>query len=133
MELDLIEISPSAKPPVCKIADYNKFLYQEKKRQKEIKAKSTKTELKEIRFTPNTDEHDFEFKLKHAQKFLELGNKVKASVFFKGRSIIYKEQGELILLKFADQLSEYGQVEQLPKLEGKRMGIIISPKSKKNK
>lgn len=133
MELDLIEISPSAKPPVCKIADYNKFLYQEKKKQKEIKAKTAKTELKEIRFTPNTDEHDFEFKLKHAQKFLEQGNKVKASVFFKGRSIIYKEQGELVLLKFADKLSEYGQVEQLPKLEGKRMGIIISPKSKKNK
>ena len=133
MELDLIEISPTAKPPVCKIADYNKFLYHEKKKQKEIKAKTAKTELKEIRFTPNTDEHDFEFKLKHAQKFLEQGNKVKASVFFKGRMIIYKEQGELILLKFADKLSEYGQVEQLPKLEGKRMGIIISPKPKKNK
>ncbi len=133
MELDLVEISPNADPPVCKIVDYNKFLFHEKKKQKEIRAKTAKVELKEIRFTPNIDEHDFEFKLKHAQKFLEEGNKVKASVFFRGRMIVYKEQGEIVLLKFADRLSEFGNVEQMPKLEGKRMSIIIAPKSKKNK
>ncbi len=133
MELDLVEISPNADPPVCKIVDYNKFLFHEKKKQKEIRSKTAKVELKEIRFTPNIDEHDFEFKLKHAQKFLEEGNKVKASVFFRGRMIVYKEQGEIVLLKFADRLSEFGNVEQMPKLEGKRMSIIIAPKSKKNK
>lgn len=129
--LDLVEISPSANPPVCKVTDYKKFLYEQKKKQKEIKAKTAKVVVKEIRFGPNTDDHDFEFKLNHAIKFLKEGAKVKADVFFKGRSIVYKEQGEIILLRFADQLAEYGKVEMLPKMEGKRMIIIISPKKVK--
>lgn len=129
--LDLVEISPNADPPVCKITDYSKFLYQQKKKQKELKAKAQKVVVKEIRFGPNTDEHDFSFKLKHAQKFLEDGAKVKAFVFFKGRSILYKEKGEILLLRFAQELEELGIVEQLPKLEGKRMTIFISPKKKK--
>ncbi len=128
MGLDLVEISPSANPPVCKVVDYKKFLYEQKKKQKEIKAKTAKVVVKEIRFGPNTDDHDFNFKLNHAIKFLKDGAKVKADVFFKGRSIIYKEQGEIILLRFADELSEYGKVEMMPKMEGKRMIIIISPK-----
>lgn len=126
--LDLVEISPTANPPVCKIMDYRKFLYEQKKKQKEIKAKSAKIVVKEIRLGPNTDDHDFNFKLKHAIKFLEEGAKVKVDVFFKGRSIIYKEKGEIILLKFAQELEEYGKVEQLPKLEGKRMIMIVAPK-----
>ena len=126
--LDLVEISPSANPPVCKVVDYKKFLYEQKKKQKEIKAKTAKVVVKEIRFGPNTDDHDFNFKLNHGIKFLQEGAKVKADVFFKGRSIIYKEQGEIILLRFADGLSEYGKVEMMPKMEGKRMIIIISPK-----
>lgn len=129
--LDLVEISPNADPPVCKITDYSKFLYQQKKKQKELKQKAQKVVLKEIRFGPNTDEHDFSFKLKHAIKFLEEGAKVKAFVFFKGRSILYKEQGEILLLRFAQELTELGTVEQLPRLEGKRMTIFISPKKKK--
>lgn len=127
-ELDLVEISPTANPPVCKVIDYKKFLYEQKKKQKELKAKSAKIVVKEIRLGPNTDEHDFNFKLKHAIKFLEDGSKVKVDVFFKGRTIIYKEKGEIILLKFAQELAEYGKVEQLPKLEGKRMIMIISSK-----
>jgi translation initiation factor IF-3 len=126
--LDLVEISPTANPPVCKVIDYKKFLYEQKKKQKEIKAKSAKVIVKEIRLGPNTDEHDFNFKLNHALKFLKDGAKVKVDVFFKGRSIIYKEQGELILLKFAQMLVELGKIEQLPRLEGKRMIMIISPK-----
>lgn len=128
MGLDLVEISPNANPPVCKVIDYKKFLYEQKKKMKEIKAKTAKVVVKEIRFGPNTDDHDFNFKLNHAIKFLKEGAKVKADVFFKGRSIVYKEQGEIILLRFADELSEYGKVEMLPKMEGKRMIIIISPK-----
>ncbi len=131
LELDLIEISPNADPPVCKIADFQKFLYQQKKKQKEIKAKTTKVVVKEIRFGPQTDDHDYNFKLKHAISFLEDGSKVKAFVFFKGRSILYKEQGEILLLRFAQDLEEYGKVEQLPRLEGKRMIMTISPKPKK--
>ena len=127
-DLDLVEISPKADPPVCKIVDYSKFKYEQKKKQKEIKAKAQKTVLKEIRFGPNTDDHDFNFKLKHAIKFLEEGAKVKAYVHFVGRTIVFKERGEILLLKFAQQLEEYGKVEQLPKLEGKRMAIFISPK-----
>ena len=130
-DLDLVEISPKADPPVCKIIDYSKFKYEQKKKQKEIKAKAQKTVLKEIRFGPNTDEHDFNFKLKHAIKFLEDGAKVKAYVHFVGRTIVFKERGEILLLKFAQQLEEYGKVEQLPKLEGKRMAIFISPKTVK--
>lgn len=130
LELDLIEISPNAEPPVCKILDYQKFLYQQKKRQKEQKAKSTKVVVKEIRFGPQTDEHDYNFKLKHAIGFLKEGAKVKAYVFFKGRSILFKEQGEVLLLRFANDLEEYGKVEQLPVLEGKRMIIMLSPKKK---
>lgn len=129
-ELDLVEISPKAEPPVCKIIDYSKFLYQQKKKQKEIKAKTTKVVVKEIRFGPQTDEHDFNFKLKHAEKFLQEGAKVKAFVFFKGRSILFKEQGEILLLKLATSLEELGTVEQLPKLEGKRMTMFITPKKK---
>ena len=128
--LDLIEISPNAEPPVCKILDYQKFLYQQKKRQKEQKAKSTKVVVKEIRFGPQTDDHDYNFKLKHAISFLQEGSKVKAYVFFKGRSILFKEQGEVLLLRFANELEEYGKVEQMPVLEGKRMIIMISPKKK---
>ncbi len=128
LELDLVEISPKANPPVCKIMDYRKFLYDQKKKQKEIKAKSAKIVVKEIRLGPNTDEHDFNFKLKHAIKFLQEGAKVKVDVFFKGRSIIYKEKGEYVLLRFAQELEEYGKVEKLPVLEGKRMIMIIAPK-----
>ncbi|HKI89683.1 MAG TPA: translation initiation factor IF-3 [Draconibacterium sp.] len=130
MELDLVEISPKADPPVCKIIDYSKFLYHQKKKQKEMKAKSVKVIVKEIRFGPQTDDHDFNFKLRHAEKFLKDGAKVKAFVFFKGRSILFKEQGEILLLKLATALEELGSVEQLPKLEGKRMTIYISPKKK---
>lgn len=126
--LDLVEISPKADPPVCKITDYSKFKYEQKKKQKEIKAKAQKTVMKEIRFGPNTDEHDFNFKLKHAINFLNEGAKVKAFVHFVGRTIVFKERGEILLLKFAQQLEEYGKVEQMPKLEGKRMAIFISPK-----
>ena len=133
LELDLVEISPNADPPVCKIIDYQKFLYQQKKKQKELKAKTQKVVLKEIRFGPQTDEHDYQFKLKHAQKFLEEGAKVKAFVFFKGRSILFKEQGEILLLRLAQDLEEYGKVEQMPKLEGKRMIIFIAPKTIKKK
>lgn len=130
MELDLVEISPKADPPVCKVIDYRKFLYEQKKKDKELKAKQSKIVLKEIRFGPNTDEHDFNFKLKHAKKFLAEGAKVKAYVFFRGRSIVYKEQGEILLLKFATELEGDGVVEQLPKLEGKRMIMLINPKKK---
>jgi translation initiation factor IF-3 len=130
-ELDLVEISPLVDPPVCKVIDYQKFLYQQKKKQKEIKAKTAKIVVKEIRFGPNTDDHDYNFKLKHAQGFLQEGAKVKAFVFFKGRSILYKEQGEILLLRFANDLEDLGKVEQLPKLEGKRMSILLTPKSAK--
>jgi len=133
MELDLVEISPNADPPVCKIIDYQKFLYQQKKKQKELKAKTVKVVVKEIRFGPQTDEHDYQFKLKHAQKFLEEGAKVKAFVFFKGRSILFKEQGEILLLRLAQDVEEIGKVEQMPKLEGKRMIMFISPKIVKKK
>jgi len=129
--LDLVEISPSANPPVCKIIDYKKFLYDKKKKEKEIKAKSAKVVVKEIRLGPNIDDHDFNFKLKHAQKFLNDGAKVKVDVFFKGRTIVYKEKGEFVLLKFAQELADIGKVEQLPKMEGKRMIMIISPKKDK--
>lgn len=127
-ELDLVEISPNANPPVCKIIDYKKFLYEQKRKQKEIKAKSAKVVVKEIRLGPQTDDHDFNFKLNHAKKFLQDGAKVKVDVFFKGRTIVYKEQGEIILLKFAEALLEYGKPEMMPKLEGKRMMMIIAPK-----
>ncbi|MPQ46269.1 translation initiation factor IF-3 [Marinifilum sp. N1E240] len=129
-ELDLVEISPKADPPVCKIIDYKKFLYQQKKKQKEMKAKAVKVIVKEIRFGPNTDEHDYNFKLKHAEKFLNEGAKVKAYVFFKGRSILFKDKGEILLLKFAQDLEELGKVEQMPRLEGKRMTMFITPKKK---
>ena len=128
MGLDLVEISPNANPPVCKLVDYQKLLYEQKKKQKEIKAKSAKIVVKEIRLGPQTDEHDFNFKLKHAIKFLQEGNKVKVDVFFRGRTIVYKEQGETQLLKFAEALFEYGKPEMMPKLEGKRMIMIIAPK-----
>ncbi len=127
-EMDLVEISPQANPPVCKIMDYQKFLYEQKRKQKEIKAKSSKVVIKEIRLGPQTDEHDFAFKVNHAIKFLKEGSKVKVDVFFRGRSIVYKDQGELILLKFAQAVEDYGKPEQLPKLEGKRMIIILNPK-----
>ena len=127
-DLDLIEISPSAVPPVCRVADYQKFLYQQKKRQKEQKAKSVKIVVKEIRFGPQTDDHDYNFKLKHAKSFLEEGSKVKAYVFFKGRSFLFKEQGEILLLRFANDLEDYGKVEQMPLLEGKRMIIMLTPR-----
>ncbi len=130
LELDLVEISPNAEPPVCKILDYQKYLYQQKKKAKEIKAKSTKVVVKEIRFGPQTDDHDYNFKLKHAIGFLQEGAKVKAYVFFKGRSILFKEQGEVLLLRFANDLEEYGKVDQMPVLEGKRMIIMLSPKKK---
>lgn len=126
--MDLVEISPNADPPVCKVVDYSKFKYEQKKKQKEIKAKTVKVILKEIRFGPNTEEHDFNFKLKHAVTFLQEGAKVKATVTFIGRTIVYKERGEILLLKFAQALEEYGKVEQMPKLEGKRMSMIIMPK-----
>lgn len=128
--LDLVEISPNAAPPVCKITDYQKFLYQQKKRQKEQKAKTVKVIVKEIRFGPQTDDHDYNFKLKHAKSFLEEGAKVKAYVFFKGRSILFKQQGEVLLLRFANDLEDYAKVDQLPQLEGKRMIIMLSPKKK---
>lgn len=130
-ELDLIEISPKAEPPVCRIADYQKFLYQQKKKAKEIKAKAVKVVVKEIRFGPQTDDHDYNFKLKHAENFLKEGAKVKAYVFFRGRSIVFKEQGEILLLRFATDLEELAKVELMPKLEGKRMSIILAPKPKK--
>ena len=126
--VDLVEISPNAQPTVCRIIDYSKFLYQQKKRQKELKQKQVKQEVKEIRFGPQTDEHDYQFKLKHAIEFLEEGNKVRAYVFFRGRSILFKEQGEVLLLRFANDLEEYGKVEQLPKLEGKKMFLYMAPK-----
>ena len=126
--VDLVEISPNAQPPVCRLIDYSKFLYQQKKKQKEIKAKQVKIETKEIRFGPQTDDHDYNFKLKHAQGFLSDGDKVKAYVFFKGRSILFKEQGEVLLLRFAADLEEYGKVESMPVLEGKRMTMFIAPK-----
>ena len=128
--LDLIEISPNARPPVCKIIDYKKFLYEQKRKQKELKAKQVKVVIKEIRFGPNTDEHDFQFKLKHAIKFLSEGAKLKAFVFFKGRSIVYKDRGEILLLKFAQELEEYGVLEKMPELQGKKMTIMINPKKK---
>lgn len=131
LEMDLVEISPNADPPVCKIIDYKKFIYDRKKKEKELKAKTAKTVIKEIRFGPNTDEHDFEFKVKHAIKFLEDGAKIKAYVHFKGRAIIFKDRGELILLRFLKELEELGAAEELPKLEGKRMIVMISPKKKK--
>jgi translation initiation factor IF-3 len=130
LELDLVEISPSAVPPVCKVIDYQKFLYQQKKREKEKKANSAKVVVKEIRFGPQTDDHDFNFKLKHAQEFLKEGFKVKAYVFFKGRSILFKEQGEVLLARFAQELEDLGKPEQLPQLEGKRMIITLAPKKK---
>jgi len=128
LELDLVEISPTANPPVCKVIDYKKFLFERKKKQKEIKAKTAKVIVKEIRLGPHIDDHDFNFKLRHAEKFLQDGAKVKVDVFFKGRSIIYKDKGEIILLRFAQELEEYGKVEQMPKLEGKRMIMILTSK-----
>ncbi len=130
LELDLVEISPNANPPVCKILEYKKFLYEQKKREKALKSKATKVVIKEIRFGPQTDEHDYEFKKKHAEKFLKEGAKLKAFVFFKGRSIVFKEQGQILLLRLAQDLEELGKVEQLPKLEGKRMTMFISAKKK---
>ena len=127
-ELDLVEISPNAQPPVCRIIDYSKFLYQQKKRQKEMKQKQVKVEVKEIRFGPQTDDHDYQFKLKHAREFLEEGNKVRAYVFFRGRSILFKDQGEVLLLRFANDLEEVAKVEQMPKLEGKKMFLFLAPK-----
>ena len=127
-DLDLVEISPNAQPPVCRIIDYSKFLYQQKKRQKEMKQKQVKVEVKEIRFGPQTDDHDYQFKLKHAKEFLEEGNKVRAYVFFRGRSILFKDQGEVLLLRFANDLEEVAKVEQLPKLEGKKMFLFLAPK-----
>ncbi len=126
--VDLVEISPNANPPVCRLIDYSKFLYQQKKRAKEMKAKQVKVEVKEIRFGPQTDEHDYQFKLKHAKEFLEDGNKVRAYVFFRGRSILFKEQGEVLLLRFANDLEEYGKVESMPSLEGKKMFLYLAPK-----
>lgn len=133
LELDLVEISPNAAPPVCKVIDYKKFLYEKKRKEKEMKANAKQSEVKEIRFTPETDNHDFEFKTKHAESFLKDGNKVKAFVQFKGRAIQFKERGELVLLKFAERLAEVGQPEALPKLEGKRMFLMMSPKTGKKK
>ncbi len=130
-ELDIVEISPKANPPVCKIMDYKKFLYEDKKREKALKAKTTKVVVKEIRFGPQTDDHDYQFKKKHAMKFLKDGAKLKAFVFFKGRSIIFKEQGQILLLRLAQDLEEYGKVEQMPKLEGKRMTMYMAPLKKK--
>jgi len=131
--LDLVEVSPKAEPPVCKITDFQKFLYEQKKKEKELKNKSSKVVVKEIRFGPNTDEHDYNFKLNHAKKFLQDGAKVKAFVFFKGRSIIFKDKGEILLLRLAQDLEEYGKVEKMPKLEGKRMTMYIAPVVKKKK
>ena len=132
-ELDLVEISPTADPPVCKIIDYKKFLYEKKKKEKEMKANSKQSEIKEIRFTPSTDDHDFDFKAKHAEKFLKDGNKVKAYVQFKGRAIMFQDRGQLLLLKFAERLAEAGTLESMPKLEGKRMFAIFTPKTGKKK
>lgn len=132
LDLDLVEVSPTAAPPVCKIIDFKKFLYEQRRKQKEIKTNSVKVIVKEIRFGPNTDEHDYQFKLKHAQKFLEEGSKVKSYVFFKGRTILFKDKGEILLLRFAQDLEEYGKLEQMPKLEGKRMLIMINPTVKKS-
>lgn len=129
--VDLVEISPTADPPVCRVVDYSKFLYEQKKRQKALKANATKVVLKEIRFGPQTDEHDYEFKRKHAIRFLEEGSKIKAYVFFRGRSIIYKDQGEILLLRLATDLEEYGKVDQMPRVEGKQMFMLLSPKKKK--
>ena len=129
--LDLVEISPKADPPVCRIVDYSKFLYQQKKKAKELKAKSVKVVIKKIRFGPNADDHDYNFKLKHAENFLKEGDKVKAYVFFRGRQIVFKDQGEILLLRFATDLEEWGKVEQMPRLEGKRMIMIVAPKPKK--
>ena len=129
--LDLVEISPDANPPVCKVMDYNKFIFDQKKKLKEIKAKAAKVVIKEIRLGPQTDDHDFEFKLNHAKRFLQEGSKVKVEVFFRGRSIVYKDQGEIMLLKFAQELEEFGKVESMPKLEGKRMMMMIAPKTAK--
>ena len=131
--LDLVEIAATADPPVCRIIDYNKFLYDKKKKEKEMKAKAVKNVVKEIRFTPNTDDHDFEFKTRHAEKFLQEGAKVKAYVQFRGRTILFKERGELLLLKFVERLTDIGTLEQLPKLEGNRMHILLNPKSQKGK
>lgn len=131
LELDLVEISPNADPPVCKIIDYRKFIYDKKKREKELKAKVVKTVMKEIRFGPNTDEHDFEFKVRHAKNFLDEGAKVRAYVHFRGRTIVFKDRGELLLLKFLKELEDHGAAEALPKLEGRRMSVIITPKKKK--
>ena len=131
LELDLVEISPKAEPPVCRIADYQKFLYQQKKKAKELKANQTKVVVKEIRFGPQTDDHDYNFKLKHAQNFLKEGAKVKAYVFFRGRSIVFKEQGEILLLRFATDLEEFAKVEMMPKLDGKKMNMMLAPKVKK--
>ncbi|MFY7651800.1 MAG: translation initiation factor IF-3 [Chitinophagaceae bacterium] len=133
LELDLVEISPNADPPVCKAIDYKKFLYEKKRKEKEMKANAKQSEVKEVRFTPGTDDHDFDFKAKHAEKFLQEGNKVKAYVQFKGRAIMFKERGELVLLKFAERLAEVGQPESLPKLEGKRMFLMLTPKINKKK
>lgn len=133
MEMDLVEISPKADPPVCKITDFNKFIYEKKKKEKEIKSKASKTVVKEIRFGPNTDDHDFDFKLKHAMKFLEEGAKVKAYVHFRGRTIVFKDRGELLLLRFLKALEDFGAAEELPRMEGRRMNVIISPKKKKKK
>jgi len=130
LELDLVEISPKADPPVCRIIDYKKFLYAQKKKQKEIKAKQSKVVVKEIRFGPNTDDHDFQFKLNHARKFLQDGAKLKAYVFFRGRTIVFKERGEILLLRFATELEDIGVIEQMPKLEGKRMTVMFNPKKK---
>ena len=131
LEVDLVEISPNATPPVCKAMDYKKFVYEQKKREKSLKSKATKVIIKEIRFGPNTDDHDYQFKKKHAEKFLSEGAKLKAFVFFKGRSIIYKDKGEILLLRLAQDLEDYGKVEQMPKLEGKRMTMFIAPKKVK--
>jgi translation initiation factor IF-3 len=129
-DLDLVEISPNAKPPVCKIIDYKKFLFEQKKKQKELKSKQSKVTIKEIRFGPNTEDHDFNFKLNHAKGFLQEGAKVKAYVFFKGRTIVFKDRGSILLLRFAQELEDYGVIEQLPKLEGKKMIMMINPKKK---
>jgi len=131
LELDLVEISPKAEPPVCRITDYQKYLYQQKKKAKELKANQAKIVVKEIRFGPQTDDHDYNFKLKHAENFLKEGAKVKAYVFFRGRSIVFKEQGEILLLRFATDLEEFAKVEMMPKLDGKKMNMILAPKGKK--
>lgn len=131
MGVDLVEVSPNPDAPICRLIDYQKFLYQQKKKAKEIKAKSVKVIVKEIRFGPNTDEHDYNFKLKHAENFLKEGNKVKAYVFFRGREIVFKDRGEILLLKFAQELEDYGKVESMPRLEGNKMNMILSPKAKK--